>query len=43
MCLVDIAENGEDVAAELNKHNEGSKVDFVHCDVTDYNKFKGRF
>ena len=43
MCLVDIAENGKDVAAELNEHNEGSKAGFVLCDVTDYNKFKGRF
>ena len=40
---MDIVEKGEEIAAELNEHNEGSKVVFVHCDVTDYNKFKGRF
>ena len=39
---MDIVENGKEIAAELNKHNKGSKVDFVHSDVTDYNKFKGR-
>jgi len=43
VCLVDIAKNGSDVAADLNKQYSGSKVDYAHCDVTDYDKFKDVF
>lgn len=43
VCLVDIAKNGSDVAADLNKQYSGSKVDYAHCDVTDYDKFKGTY
>lgn len=40
--MVDIAKNGGEVAADLSKQYEESKVDFSYCDVTDYNKFKGK-
>lgn len=41
VCLVDISSRGKEVAEDLRLQYPPSQVDFYHCDVMNYDLFKG--
>ncbi|KAF6020268.1 HPGD [Bugula neritina] len=43
VCLVDIVENGDKIASDLQKEFPQSDVTFYHCDVTNHSLFQGAF
>jgi len=40
--LVDIVENGDKIASDLQKEFPQSDVTFYHCDVTNHSLFQGK-
>lgn len=42
VCLVDISKDGQRIASQLSSQFHNNSVSYRHCDITDYESFKGK-